>query len=58
MKNFGPDIKQINMLRNVRRTIGEFVQSGGNDVKMKNEVLNSVEEEKKYGILAIHIEKV
>ena len=23
------DIKQINMLRNVRRSIGEFVQSGG-----------------------------
>lgn len=36
------DIKQINMLRNVRRTIGEFVQSGGNDVKLKNEVLKSI----------------
>lgn len=36
------DIKQINMLRNVRRTIGEFVHSGGNDIKLKNEVLKSI----------------
>lgn len=36
------DIKQINMLRNVRRTIGEFVHSGGNDIKLKNEVLKFI----------------
>ena len=28
-------VKQINMLRNVRRSIGEFVQSGGNDLNLK-----------------------
>ncbi len=36
------DIKQINMLRNVRRSIGEFVQSGGNDLNLKNEVLKAI----------------